>query len=475
MPLLPHKDGTMKTLLVLRDHTFAWMKEFFPDTHPVLVPLCNKPLLEYLIDFSIICGCTEIRIVLDGSGAEVEKYFGTGSSWGVPISYGSIRQNDALETILAKNSRFCADDSLLILDGFFFLRYDQTKDYSSLAHPDTSGLARTCATGSLVIQGHHPLDDDQQTMPLPLLEITPLATLNDLYHLAMDILEHTGSHYVLPGYSHENGVFIGRNVAIAKTAVITKPVMLGNNVQIRPGAEIGPGAIIGSNVIIGANSKTVRAMVMDHTYIGEELDLTNKIASGHMLISPENNISLKIEDAHLLSAINPPRPRRTMRIITHGITAFFLVLLMAVPYIFLSLILKYQKKWSCSSLTYLQNKDGAPLEIHRVELPSKGYAASLARALSVDKFELLFQIFTGKLRLIGNTLSPAEDMSPSLLQEFEEYAPGVFSYAEAEGWPAMDFDPEISDRFHMKHSTWTRDISMTFNALRNRLHTGKPS
>ena len=464
----------MKALVILREDSCAWVGEFFPKTHPLLIPVCNKPLAEYRVDFAILSGCTAIRFALDDASADLETYLGNGDKWGIPISHLPFRSGDSVETILAKNKGFQGDDSLLVMDGLFFLHYDRRLDYAGLEHALAGGAAVTCATGSLQGVGGSPGDADaDHEVSLPTL--TPIESVNDIYQLSMDILQRQSAQYVLPGYSRENGVFIGRNVILAKTAVIDKPVMLGDNVQVRPGAEIGPGAVIGSDVIIGANSKARHAVVMDRTYIGEELDLTDKMACGNKLIAPEAGLALDIEDAHLLSSMARSGTGGLLQRLTHGFTALVIMMALALPYVLLVPLLVLLKKWQVSRESIIRNPHGDDLSLKRVTIDTDSLIGRMARALSLDRYHLLFRVFGGTLRLIGNTMTPAEAMDAGTLAGFEQYAPGVFSYAEAEGWPSVDFDPEISDRFFMRHSTATRDISMTFNALLSRMHSGNLS
>ena len=52
-----------------------------------LIPIANKPILQYAIETVIEAGITEIGIVTNADSDEVEKGIGDGSRWGVNISY----------------------------------------------------------------------------------------------------------------------------------------------------------------------------------------------------------------------------------------------------------------------------------------------------------------------------------------------------------------------------------------------------
>ena len=62
----------MKTIIITKKSDYTWLRDIFPGLHPLLIPLCNKPFIEYLIDFSILVGSSGLRIISDGVISDVE-------------------------------------------------------------------------------------------------------------------------------------------------------------------------------------------------------------------------------------------------------------------------------------------------------------------------------------------------------------------------------------------------------------------
>lgn len=52
-----------------------------------LIPIANKPMLEYAIEAVVGAGIKEIGIVVNADNSEVQNAFGTGNRWGVRITY----------------------------------------------------------------------------------------------------------------------------------------------------------------------------------------------------------------------------------------------------------------------------------------------------------------------------------------------------------------------------------------------------
>ena len=242
----------MKTLLVIKKQEYEWLIDLFPGVHPLLVPICNKPFIEFLVDFAILAGSDALRIVSDGVLGDVEHYCENGSRWGVEISYGSMRPGDDISTVIDKNRRFCLDGRVIIISGFLFIRYNKKREYASLFASLPTGELLGCPHGSISLAGTSTTKTEAPgTLPFSL---AALDSIGKYYELSMEILRTGLTHYVIPGYSSEEDCYIGRNVIIPKSAEIIKPVIIGNNVQIMTNAIIDRNSVIGSNVIIDRES-----------------------------------------------------------------------------------------------------------------------------------------------------------------------------------------------------------------------------
>ena len=265
----------MKTIIITKELNYPWLHDILPGRHPLLVPLCNKPFIEFLIDFSILAGSNAIRIISEETINDVERFCEKGDRWGIDISYANSLPSDSLNKILEKNSRFCSDQRIMIISNILFIHYNKNADYRSFFASLPSGDVLGFGKRTLSLTGSPVASKNSQYTP-PLSTVV-LESAGQYYKLANDLLQNRLSHYVLPGYSNEAECYIGRNVIIQKSAKIVKPVIIGNNVQILAGSVIGPAAIIGSNVIVDRQSTVSSSIVMDNTFIGEQLEVEGKI------------------------------------------------------------------------------------------------------------------------------------------------------------------------------------------------------
>jgi hypothetical protein len=462
----------MKTLLAIREQDYAWTREAFPSIHPLLLPLCNKPFIEFLIDFAILTKSKAIRLLSDGQLSAVEAWCGNGSRWGIPVSYGSLHDEDCMNTLIDKNRRFCEKERVMVISGFNFIRYDKRQDYAGMANALPDGDWANCSGGAITLAGSPQHPEGRAPEAPPVLSLIPLDTMASYFTTSMETLETGADHYVLPGYGGEPGCAIGRNVVISKSVEIKKPVSIGNNVQLQSGSVIGPSTIIGSNVIIDRASSVSSSIILDNTYLGEHLEVNGRIASGNLLTEPLSGVSIAMEDPHLLSGISQNSPLRSLpRKIVHALAAALLLMLLCIPYLLLWPPLRLTGRWKSKALECLSSSGKQNLTLNIIELtPSGGTLSALAGALSLDRFAMLFRVMAGQLSLIGSTPAEAASNTPDLRAGKPLYRPGVFSYAEAEEWPTSGSERAIVERFHLAHSTALQDVTLTLKAFFNRLH-----
>jgi len=177
-----------------------------------------------------------------------------------------------------------------------------------------------------------------------------------------------------------------------------------------------------------------------------------------------------MEDPHLLSGIQQnglwaALPRK----IVHIFSALIMIIILSVPYILFWPLLRLGGNWKSTTASWLAGNRSSTIKLARIELKTSGALATIAAALSLDRFALLFRVFSGQLSLIGSTPVSSDQAPENAPTGTLAYRPGVFSYAEAEEWPASGGDAAIVERFHLAHSSPLSDIGLVIKAFINRL------
>lgn len=293
-----------------------------------LVPILNRPVMEYLIELLKKHGFNEIMVNLHYLGDQIEQYFGNGSKWGVEIHWSHEDKLWGDAGSLKRVEDFFKDETFLVIGGDDLTDMDLTKlvkthrekealstiALSLVDDPSEYGIvlmnedgritrflekpkgevifSNTANTGvyvfepdifELIPRGTFHLFG-KQVFPMLLEQRHPLyghltaAYWKDVGNLKIyqqthkDVLEGRVDTK-LPFEEVRKYVWMGKNVEIDPTAEIGYPVAIGNNVKIMAGAKVLENTVIGDNCSVEEGA-TVQdsilwegATVMRHTHL----------------------------------------------------------------------------------------------------------------------------------------------------------------------------------------------------------------
>lgn len=277
-----------------------------------LVPIANKPVLEYALDDLKDAGITDIGIILGDKGRdEIQEYFGDGSEFGVEITY--IVQGEPLGLAHAVGCArdFVGDDSFVVYLGDDMMREGidaLVADFDSDTYAAGIGLQEVDEPSRYGIVGRNDAGDvtelvekpDDPPSNLALIGIyvfTPeifeqIETLEPSWRGELEITDaiqglldngrRVQSHVVYgwwkdtgkPGdVLHANRlvlddietdirgnvrdestitgrVEIGEGSVIEEGAVVRGPVSIGRNTRIESAAYVGPYTSIGDDCVV---------------------------------------------------------------------------------------------------------------------------------------------------------------------------------------------------------------------------------
>lgn len=459
----------MNSLVIIREQHYSWLRELRSADHPALVPICNKPILEYLVDFIVLLGGKQIRLVFEEPDGSVPAYFGNGERWGVAIDYGNSRAFDSLDRIVEKNGSFDNEDPLLVIDGLLFLHYDKNVQYEIVAQGSGSGFLYRGEGGTISYRTPGAAGQSTNAKLTPGLEVSAPSKGIDLFGISMLVLGEEQHRYVIPGYGADKGVYIGRNVEIGKGVSIHGPVVVGNNVRLLGNAVIGPNAVIGNNVIVDDGAEVRDSLVMADTYIGRGLYLSAKMAAGNRVLSVNDNTSIEVTEEFLLSPINRSLPMDIIRYIFNILGAFLLALFQLVPFCIFFALRRLRGDVKINENIFLLSSDGRTKLFRTPAVGRTGFLDRIIKSLSLDKFALLKEVFSGKLQLVGNRLIPDNAEGREFVKDFAGYSPGIFNYSEADKLEPGTAESEIAERYYSANRGFLTETKSLIKALFNNL------
>ncbi len=270
-----------------------------------MVPIINRPVMEYLIELLKKHGFNEIMVNLYYLGDQIQDYFGDGSKWGVKIYWSVEDQLWGDAGSVKRCEDFFKDETFIVIGGDDLTDMDLTKllkthkdkkalstialslvddpsEYGIVLMNEDSRITRflekpkgevifsnTANTGvyifepeifELIPRGVFYLFG-KQVFPLLLEQHRPLyghltaAYWKDVGNLKVYQQTHIDVmaglvNTKLPLNEVRKYVWMGENVQIDPTAEISYPVAIGNNVQILAGAKVLENTVLGDNCAV---------------------------------------------------------------------------------------------------------------------------------------------------------------------------------------------------------------------------------
>lgn len=300
-----------------------------------LLPLGGRPMILTWIESAVAAGCEEIVVVLGGAAPAIEALCGDGTAWGCHIQYRFQRPEPTPDEVLVTGPAFVSP------------------------------------------KGHT-------------LHVRPMLSLGDLHGFNMDIASGRSELAVLPGYQSVPGECVGLDVHVSPSSRSERPFVVGDHARLASFCTIGPEAVLGRHVVVGRGSRVARSLILDHTHIGQGLEIDGKIVAGNRLIDPATGIQLELDDLLLADRRGRDGLREGLGVFGGRVAAMCLLVLGYVPWLFV------RKRFPFQSRTVLDRR-GRPFEL--AECSS---VAGLARRLGLDRVDRLRHVVAGRLSLCGH-------------------------------------------------------------------------
>ena len=110
----------------------------------VLLPIFNKPILEYQVEAMRNAGVKEIIIVIGATGEKIKKHFGSGARFGVKISYVFDKNPQGIASSLLLTKNLVRGPFVLFLGDIFIpkMEFSQSIELFNKYHADGLIIAK---------------------------------------------------------------------------------------------------------------------------------------------------------------------------------------------------------------------------------------------------------------------------------------------------------------------------------------------
>lgn len=445
-----------------------------------LVPLGNRPLLEYWFELGLDLGARDMHLILDEGAEQVESYAGDGSRWGLRIQYGFRREGDSPLSILRRTPDLWRDGVLFLHGPLFprrlpeFTRASADRDgcfWHGKPDGNCCALCRDAASVDRLLADGGPDAAGPRSFAELGLDPVPIESLRDFFALNLQLAGGEIARYLAPGYGAADGSCIGYNVVLPPSAEIAPTVILGNDCTVGRLASVGPCVVVGNHVRIGRQAQLTHCVVLSDTYVGDQVAIGEKIAAGNRLIDPEDGVVLELEDNWLLARMPPAAPPwDAYRAAIGWLVALALLGLQALPFAVLYGLIRLS---GCGRMepqrAYGRNGRIRVLPVFR---PADGrqdyWLVRVFLAASLDLAPRLLGAVRGRWRLCGHEPLRAPE-ALALRDELKVYFPAVFSYATARTGPGDPAVAAMEARYYAEHRGIFEDLRILWATLWGRL------
>ncbi|MGM2833547.1 sugar phosphate nucleotidyltransferase, partial [Bacillus cereus group sp. Bce025] len=313
------------------------------NTPKPMLPLLEKPVLEYNIELLRQHGIREIAITVQYMSAAIKQYFGDGSKWGVNLYYfedspplgtaGSIKQ---AEKFLDEPFVVISGDALTdfqLSEGITFHEQKKrmvTMFVKEVENPLSFGLvvmnkeqevtryiekpswnevvSNIVNTGIYIMEpeifSYIPprefFDFSQDVFPLLANKNALFAYLSEGYWLDIGTFDQYRQaqfdlltkklQVPIPYTEVLPMVWMGEGVTIGKGTKIHGPSFIGEGARIGAGSVIEPYSIIGKNSVVSSYSHLQKSIIFANAHIGKYCELLETTIGEHTMV--EDDVTL---------------------------------------------------------------------------------------------------------------------------------------------------------------------------------------
>ncbi len=287
-----------------------------------LLKIVDKPLIIHIIEFLVKQGFQQVDLILSHLPLLIEEAVGEGERWGIKVTYHLAKEYDSPFLTIQSICRKWKTKKVLLGQGDCFPLFE--KDFLSFqdsphsqffVYPDKkwSGWGIFNLSTFLSIKKENSEEnfrtqfgsDLQEESVHPFLStqtFKEVSTANFKFLTKEEIV----NFFPATSYQVQPGIWLSRAVSILPGVTFEPPLFIGENCQIKTGVHLGPDVVIENNCVIDKDSTITTSVVLQHSYVGEGLNLQDSLVDRNLLINHAHGTNLTIQDDFILSELSQP-------------------------------------------------------------------------------------------------------------------------------------------------------------------------
>jgi len=310
-----------------------------------MVPLLNRPCMEYIIDLLKKHGITEIAVTIQYLPEVIKSYFGDGSRFGVHIEYfeettplgtaGSVKN---CESFLDERFIVISGDALTDINLIEAIHFHETNEslatlvLTQVENPLEFGVVMTDDHGKIVrflekpswsevfsdtvntgiyilepeilsmIQKDKEVDFSKDIFPALLQQQKPMYGFKadgywsdigslEIYRQAQfDMLDRVVD-VKIKAKEIAPGIFMEPGVKLDSSVKIEGPAYIGKNCLLQYGVTVGAYTVLGNHTTIASGVKLYQSILWENVYLGKKVEVTGATFCGNITVGESAIIS----------------------------------------------------------------------------------------------------------------------------------------------------------------------------------------
>ncbi len=375
---------------------------------PALLDVAGRKVIEYSLEDLALSGFKEV-LVVSAHTQQLEQFAGTGSRWGLELSYLLTRGEESPGEILQRID--CVFPALIVRGDV--VRGVTTREFFEAAVNKGSKSVSATQNGRdiglcLVRQNWvHGASWPAVQLHFATLEIADagyyaLDSLDDFHAANTDIAAGRMPSVTLPGRNLGPGLIAARLSRVDSGSVESGSLFVGRGARVASSARTSETVVVGERALIDEGALLCDSVILPDSYVGKNVELKHAIVAGNQLIRVDTDAVTEVTDDFLLAPLKLPARRARFN-------STFDRLLGVVLFI-ISLPL-----WPVAALLSVTSNPRSPV-VSRCLLSNKSVDDERRAFIAVRwntsvpilrGLPLLFAVIAGHLRLVGVRPCPA--------------------------------------------------------------------
>jgi len=406
-------------VIIIANRTSPGLSPLSDNECLAMLPIAGKPLLEHTLEAVARIKPTTVTVVGSRSLASIKRFVGIGAKWGLNLAVLSSRPNEPVNSLRRKQRDLFEGDVLVVecdrLCGFPLQEFlDETPDdavgwfVADTASGD-AGLRRyrqpLSATDTETRQ--LTLSDMPTVIPMKHYRVYPITTLKEFHEVNLQAAAGDIPNLTSRGRERAIGLTTGFMSKVHPRCLQLGKALVGNHCRVASNCILRGRVVINHGVVVDRGTRIEDSVIMDRTFLGENLHVKNAIVEGNTLIRVDTGAVVNITDRFLVAALGESLYNTHFADITNRLMGVMLCLL-SLPLWPVALLVGWMNRprQPYCRMQYVGNK-AAPQVGEVVTFNTIEFSCERAW---LRRLPLVLAIASGHIRLVGVSICAPDEL-----------------------------------------------------------------